>query len=151
MYLQQAGRVLRPAPGKHEAIILDHAGNCERHGLPDEERNWELTMDKNSKKSKSDNISVKVCPQCFAAQFSGKPECGYCGYTFPIQSREVEEKEGELVEVDPATLRRKRMQSQGRCKTLEDLAEEGRKRGYKRPNLWAKYVFNARQAKLVRG
>lgn len=151
MYLQQAGRVLRPSPGKHEAIILDHAGNCERHGLPDEERNWELTMDKCTKKSNGDNISVKVCPSCFAAQFSGKPECGYCGYTFPIQSREIEQKEGELVEVDPATLRRKRMQSQGRCKTLESLIAEGTRRKMKRPHLWAKYVFNARQAKLVRG
>jgi len=38
LHLQQVGRALRPLPGKTEAIILDHAGNSLRHGLPDHER-----------------------------------------------------------------------------------------------------------------
>ena len=144
------GRALRYKT--YPAIILDHANCCMTHGFPDDNFEWTLEGTEQTKNSLTEKqISVKVCPSCFAAQFSGKPECGYCGYTFPIQSREIEQKEGELVEVDPATLRRNRMQSQGRCQTLEDLAEEGKRRGYKRPNLWAKYVFNARQAKLVRG
>lgn len=42
LYLQQIGRALRPYPGKENAIILDHSGNCLRHGLPDEEREWSL-------------------------------------------------------------------------------------------------------------
>jgi superfamily II DNA or RNA helicase len=38
LYLQMVGRALRPAPGKQEAVILDHVGNAHRHGLPTDER-----------------------------------------------------------------------------------------------------------------
>jgi len=151
LYLQQVGRCLRYVEGKI-AIILDHAGNCERHGLPDEERNWQLSSDMPiENKSDSEKISVKVCPECFAAQVSGRPSCMFCGCSFPVQYREIDQKEGDLVEVDPATLRKKRLQAQGRCQTVEDLVEEGKRRGYKRPRLWAQYVFNARQQKKLQG
>lgn len=149
MYIQQTGRVLRPSPGKECAIIIDHAGNCERHGLPDEERNWTLTTDKIYKKDGVLGQSVKICPSCFAAQFSGRPVCLFCGYAFPIQSREVAEKDGDLVEVNKEEFRKKRRQTQGQCRTMEELVEEGQRRGYKRPWLWAKYIFNARQKRLV--
>lgn len=148
MYIQQTGRVLRPSPGKECAIILDHAGNCERHGLPDEERNWTLTGDKIRDKV-SNGPSVKICPKCFAAQFSGKPVCLFCGYSFPVQSREVDEKDGDLVEINADEFRKKRRQAQGRCGTLEELIDEGKRRGYKRPHLWASYVFRARQKRLL--
>lgn len=152
LYLQQVGRALRPSPGKGHAIILDHAGNCERHGLPDEDRQWELTdYVAPGGRGASDSLSVRVCPKCFAAQYSGKPVCLYCGHAFPIQGREVDEKDGELTEVDVEALRKRRRQAQGRCETLEDLIAEGKRRGYKRPAIWAKYVFQARQAKRIAG
>lgn len=152
LYLQQVGRSLRPSPGKGHAIILDHAGNCERHGLPDEDRQWELSdYSPIQGRRDGDNLSVKVCPKCFAAQFSGKPVCIYCGFTFPIKGREIEQKEGELVEVDAEVLRKKRRQAQGRLNTLEELIAEGKRRGYVRPHLWAKHVFNARQQKRLEG
>ena len=34
LYLQMVGRVLRTAPGKSGALILDHAGNILEHGPP---------------------------------------------------------------------------------------------------------------------
>ena len=34
LYRQQVGRVLRPCDGKDDALILDHAGNTLRFGLP---------------------------------------------------------------------------------------------------------------------
>ena len=40
--LQQIGRGMRPAPGKDALIVLDHAGNTGRHGLPEEDRVWTL-------------------------------------------------------------------------------------------------------------
>lgn len=45
LYLQQVGRALRPYEGK-TAIILDHVGNHERHGLPDDDREWSLDSKK---------------------------------------------------------------------------------------------------------
>lgn len=41
LHLQMVGRCLRPHPGK-TAIILDHAGCIEEHGLPDEYHDWKL-------------------------------------------------------------------------------------------------------------
>jgi DNA repair protein RadD len=40
--LQQIGRALRPSPSKSRAVVLDHAGNVYRHGLPDLEHQWSL-------------------------------------------------------------------------------------------------------------
>src|SRR5262249_59701564 len=35
LFRQMVGRVLRPAPGKVNAIVLDHSGAVYRHGLPE--------------------------------------------------------------------------------------------------------------------
>lgn len=44
LYLQSVGRGMRPHPesGKKDLIILDHAGNIDRHGYPEEKRAWYL-------------------------------------------------------------------------------------------------------------
>jgi superfamily II DNA or RNA helicase len=44
LYLQSVGRGMRPDPasGKQNLLIIDHAGNMARHGMPDEEREWSL-------------------------------------------------------------------------------------------------------------
>lgn len=44
LHLQMLGRALRPTDGKSHAIILDHTGNWWTHGLPDEDREWSLTV-----------------------------------------------------------------------------------------------------------
>jgi len=148
LYLQQVGRTLRPSPGKSHAIILDHVGACERHGLPDDEHSW--TLDGRPKKSENgDGVHVRVCPRCYAAQRLGAVKCKFCNYEFEVKSREVEQKEGELREVDILQLRRNRLVEQGRARTMEDLLKIGKQRKYKRPFLWAKYVWNARQAKKL--
>ena len=152
LFLQQVGRALRPFPGKERAIILDHAGNTERHGLPDEERSWSLVGSRGEKKKGAASEMVKICPKCFAAQFPGRTECSNCHFVFGIQSREVEHKEGELNEVDLEAMRLQRRHEQSGASTFEDLVKLGRARNYKRPEFWAKRVMDARQAKkLLRG
>jgi len=44
LYLQCVGRGMRPdlSSGKSDLLILDHAGNMARHGMPDEDREWSL-------------------------------------------------------------------------------------------------------------
>jgi superfamily II DNA or RNA helicase len=42
LWLQMAGRALRPAPGKDFAILLDHTRNHLIHGLPTRKRIWTL-------------------------------------------------------------------------------------------------------------
>jgi len=151
-YLQRFGRVLRPSPGKTMATYLDHSGNIERHGLPDEERSWDLNgRDVNSSGKK--NQSVRVCPKCFAAQPSGTTVCLYCENPFQIQSREINEAEGELTEINADELKRRREQkrSQGQAHSMADLIALGKQRGYKKPYAWAKFIWTARQKKKIRG
>lgn len=150
LYLQQVGRALRPAPGKAQAIILDHVGNCERFGLPDEERAWSLAgRDERGGKKDGSTLSIRICPKCFAAQIPGRPTCKFCSYLFEIKPREVEEKEGELGEVDLEVLRKNRAREQGNAETLEALTAIGIHRGYKFPRRWAHHVFQARQARKL--
>jgi DNA repair protein RadD len=40
LYLQQVGRTLRPKKDGGDAILLDHAGLMDRHGMPCDERGW---------------------------------------------------------------------------------------------------------------
>lgn len=59
-FMQAFGRVLRPAPGKAIATILDHVGNWRIHGLPDKPRVWSLANRSGGKKGDEDPDSVPV-------------------------------------------------------------------------------------------
>lgn len=147
LWIQQVGRCLRTFGGKQRAIILDHAGNTLRHGLPTEDREWTLAGREKSKRAVHGTaLSVRVCSQCFASQPSGLAVCRECGYTFPIQARKVEAVEGELQEVIAAKVARK---EQGTAKSIEALIELGRARGYKDPIAWANYVYRGRQRRVA--
>lgn len=149
LYLQQLGRVLRPFPGKTVATILDHAGNCGRHGFPDDVREWSL-LGRAGRLSKSKSVTgpgVRLCTKCFAAAFSTATICTFCQTPFEVQSRDIEVVSGELVELDRKVQQVRARQDQSRAKSLEDLIELGRQRGYKSPERWAGYIFSARQKK----
>lgn len=146
LYLQQVGRALRPASGKECAFILDHAGNCARHGLPDDEREWSLEgIDVKRRGSKQAAESVRVCEQCFAANPTRSTVCAMCGAELKATQRELEERAGELVEFERERKRIDMKRAQGQCKTYEDLVKEGHRRGYKNPNGWAYFVHNSRK------
>ena len=140
LYLQQVGRVLRPAPGKEHAVILDHVGNVTRHGFPDDSRDWSL--DDRMRRSKGTPApSVRTCPECFAA-FKPQPQCPVCGaQCVPIKSRVIRELAGELQEMKRRTQQR---QQQGQARTLKELIHLGQARGMKNPVGWAKHVYFAR-------
>lgn len=147
LYLQQVGRALRPYPGKSKTIILDHAGNVLRHGLPDDDREWTLEGVK-KKKKKSDegpDIQIRQCPKCYVVHRPA-PVCPTCGHVYEIKARKVEEEDGELVKFDAEKLKKRR--EIGMAKSLEDLEEIARRRGYK--SGWANFVWRARQQKMQR-
>jgi hypothetical protein len=70
-------------------------------------------------------------------------QCGECGHTFAAEVRELQQVEGELVEVAA----RERKSEQGTAQSLQDLIALGQSRGYKNPVAWAKHVLAARQTK----
>jgi superfamily II DNA or RNA helicase len=143
LYLQQVGRVLRPAPGKEHAVILDHVGNVTRHGFPDDARDWSL--DDRMRRSKGTPApSVRTCPECFAA-FKPAPICPVCGAgCVPIRSRVIREMAGELRELKREEVRQ-RIDERRQARTLQQLIAVGQARGMKNPVAWARHVFYARQ------
>lgn len=149
LYLQQVGRALRPSPGKDRAILLDHAGNALRHGLPDDERAWDLDGKKAREKKENGDQggpAARQCPNCFHLH-PPRPKCPSCHYVYPVAGRQIDEIAGDLAEVDPTELRRARMQEQAQTKSIDGLVELARKRGYKNPEKWAGYVWTSREAK----
>jgi DNA repair protein RadD len=149
MYLQQVGRALRPAPGKAHAVILDHVGNVMRHGLPDEHRDWSL--DAPPKKTKGGKnqpaVNVKQCPVCYAVH-EPAPVCPLCDHQYAPDPRQVEQIDGELREIteaDKDAISKSRHREQALARSLEDLRELARRRGYK-PG-WADHIFKSRQRK----
>ena len=145
LHLQQIGRALRKAPGKANAIILDHAGNIQRHGLAETEREWSLAgVDKQTRKSES--TGVRTCKKCYA-MFKG-PRCPQCDTAPEVESRELEQEEGQLkqlTEDEKIALRIQRKSEEKTCRTLQDFTELGKKRGYQHPEKWAHYRIEARQ------
>lgn len=143
LWLQQVGRCLRPWPGKSEAVIFDHAGNTMRHGLPDDDREW--TLEGRPRQARDVGaISVRICPSCFAANRSGGLACTECGAVFPVKPREIEQQDGDLVEVDKAERDRQRQVARSevwQAKTEAELIALGERRGYKSPTTWASRII----------
>jgi superfamily II DNA or RNA helicase len=140
LYLQQVGRVLRTAPGKKHAIILDHVGNVTRHGWPDDVRPWSLEHGAPKQNGQS-APSVRTCPECFAA-FKPAPICPCCGAECTASPRELKQVEGELQELKREGIRQ-RVTERKKARTLPDLLAVAKERGYS-PG-WAHRVHNARQ------
>lgn len=151
LYLQQVGRALRLSPGKSHAVILDHVGNSARHGLPDEARDWSLEgRDRKASKRDPDDVAVKQCKACFAVSRATAAACRECGAAFGAKPRTVEERDGELAEVDPAVARAQFVSARASAQSIESLAELGRMRGMRNPEGWARHVLAAREAKIAR-
>lgn len=108
LYLQMLGRGLRPASGKSDCLVLDHAGNVHRHGFATDERYWTLhgkyALDeqrtkeaKEQKQKEAGTVTIK-CPNC-KCMFEGSRQCPDCGFWFPSKARALQTRDGQLVEV----------------------------------------------------
>jgi superfamily II DNA or RNA helicase len=144
--MQKNGRVLRMKDDP--AYIFDHAGNVDRHGLPDDDREWTLE----GKEKKKQGEKTEPTRQCEVCYFCHRPAqiCPHCGNIYPIKGRSIEEIEGELIEIarNAKKIEAKEIRKdQGMAKTMTELVEQGKSRGMKNPHAWAKHVFNARARK----
>jgi len=82
LYLQQSMRCMRYLPNK-QAIIIDHVGNYVRFGLPDDDRQWNLSG-RNSK-GKVDAPDIHTCQYCYQVfyEWTADNRCPYCGEIKP--------------------------------------------------------------------
>lgn len=92
--------------GKPVGIIIDHVGNVIRHGLPDAPRIWTLDRRERRAKKKDDAIPLRVCTECLQPYEATNRACPYCDhYTPPAARSGPEFVDGDLLELDPETLR----------------------------------------------
>lgn len=101
VYRQQAGRVMRPAPGKATAIILDHAGNSLRHGFPWSPITWSL--DGKARATGDGETPCKRCDDCGCICPSGCSECPECGAPFVFGIALPSETDERLGKLTPET------------------------------------------------
>ncbi len=131
LHIQQSMRPMRPDkdnPNK-VAVIIDHVGNCYRHGLPDEDRIWSLEGKKKNSTGPRE-ISLRQCPKCYAAHRPA-PVCPLCGYQYtPAERAEPDQRKGELVKIEEIERQRKKQEVR-RARNINDLEEIALKRGYK--------------------
>lgn len=109
LFLQQAGRVMRPSEGKTTCWLLDHVANVgsildgafkRKHGLPNEAREWTLDGRKKKKKGpkevEDEVVDIVQCPDCYLAHVAA-PVCPKCGHVYPVKAaREIEQVDGNL-------------------------------------------------------
>jgi DNA repair protein RadD len=149
MQLQKWGRALRKKD--YPALIFDHSGNATRHGFPDDVREWTL-QDKEKRKGGNSEpaLPVKQCPECFWVH-RPSPTCGNCGFVYPVQSRVIDEVEGELKEIERQQEKKKERMEQGRAKTYQELVALSVMRGHRNPHGRAMAILNARAKKHATG
>jgi superfamily II DNA or RNA helicase len=105
LYRQMLGRVLRPAPGKKDAIVLDHSGAVFKLGFAEDRIEWTLDPDKGAtnrtqaKREATGGNRIIECSQCGAMREGGK-ECPHCGFLPAKKPVEYRTADGELGLVD---------------------------------------------------
>jgi DNA repair protein RadD len=153
LHYQMLGRALRPAPGK-TAVFLDHVGNIEELGLPDQEVEWSLEGRVKRASAGGDGLAEPAwtCPKCKVVNNLTLSHCVNCGEPRPIaEGAVIKEVEGELQEVDKAAARLSRKMEEWECHTLADLVALATRREYKNPEKWAAHVWTAREARNAKG
>lgn len=85
LFHQQTGRIMRPYKTKEYGIILDHAGNVRRHGIPETLAGYWLVDP-----IKTDGeIKLKECPDCHAWVNNFAQICPECGFEFVSEDEEL--------------------------------------------------------------
>ena len=90
LYVQIVGRGCRQAPGKTDCLVLDFAGNIERHGPID------AIKPKTPKAGEGGEAPTKDCPQCGAAVHASVRECPHCGNQFAAPQIKLDSKASAL-------------------------------------------------------
>ena len=99
-YIQMVGRVLRPAPGKERALLLDHSGSTARLGHPCDDLPLALDDGKpktsSSKRDERLESLPKKCAKCSLMRPAKVHKCPACGFA-PERQNEIQTINGALV------------------------------------------------------
>ena len=135
LYRQMIGRVLRPADGKTDAIILDHSGAVFRHGFAEDPVDWVLAPDRLAESPKHAarreyGSRLLECTQCGAIRVAGEP-CSSCGFLPQAPPRPVPISAGDLGLVEGRRAKAAEYTMAQRMEWLAMLTYIQQERGYK--------------------
>lgn len=148
LYRQMVGRILRPAEGKPDAIVLDHSGAVFRHGFVEDKVAWTLDPER---RAESPTHAARLhsgyssrlleCSQCGAMRVAGE-KCQHCGFLPQRPPAAIVFDNGDLALVD---------RNRRTAASVFDPAERARwhamlisiaqSRGYKKAAGWAAHKF----------
>lgn len=138
-FIQMVGRVLRPAPGKTRALLLDHSGTTVRLGFPTDDLPLELDDGRanrsGTRKQERQKSEPKPCPACKYVRPAGVHACPKCGFA-PQRQSGVEVQDGELVKLSRKRVAKSRFEKVAAYGGLLWIAQE---RGYSRGWVAHKY------------
>ena len=104
LYLQMAGRILRPSEGKTDCVMIDHSGAVYEHGRVDDPIEWSLdpsssVSERKAKKQKERKEPKDItCCKCKTV-FRGARRCPSCGHELIPQGKPIPTHQADLMEV----------------------------------------------------
>ncbi len=145
LFIQMSMRCMRYQPNK-TAFIYDFCGNCYEHGLPDDDREWNLDSNKKIKTNPDSepDVMVRICKNCFLAYNKGAI-CPYCGFDNGLTAKEIKViKEAELIEIKKIQKKENAIEK-SKLKTINEIIEYAVKKNYA-----LGWVFNWAKIKKIK-
>lgn len=149
-YIQMAGRVLRPAPGKTKAVIIDHTGTVRRLGFPTEDR--DMTLDdgrpKKAGEGGEERKELKPCPKCgYVDHYKGlthsERACPNCGFVAERPKRPTETVDEDLQQIKKGATKEDKQRFYSELLGIAN--DRGRSQG------WAAHKYRAKFGVWPRG
>lgn len=101
LHIQMLGRVARACDGKSDSLVFDHAGNCDRHGLPQDYMPptlEEASARAKKRRERTGERTFASCPDCGWVMQPRQRVCTECGHERQLAA-DVLVVDGVLVEV----------------------------------------------------
>lgn len=138
-FIQMVGRVIRSAPGKDRAIVLDLVGAVHDHGLPDAAR--EYSLEGTAIKQGGERLALRQCLACGAVYEVGPRQCERCGERLPPPPKPKLSREEMNAIMNTHTTDR-------RLQVWAQLKGVAKAKGYREG--WARYQYRARYGEWPR-
>ncbi len=144
MHIQILGRGLRTSPGKTDCIIIDHAGNCIRNGLPTEQLpaeldDGEMRRNLDRKSTDKDEPTEHPCPSCGFLKLAR--QCPSCKYVYE-KLEDVERRDGELREIKTTKKANQKATPEEKIEFFGELKHYAMEKGYREG--WASNQYRSK-------
>lgn len=103
LYVQIIGRGMRPCDNKKDCLVLDFAGNVERHGPINKIRFKKIIKTKDGEVTKTESLETlphKICPECLSAAPARATLCPDCLFVFGVEKHGTKASSGDILADD---------------------------------------------------